>query len=186
MKHCSRLLLIEFAILLVTSRRCSASPRGAPDAEASSSASGGDAAAVVASSAAASGTRRLASALPLRPEEIAAGYEIAELFFDTPLSVIQRWCPLEEQELMEPFKEETGRWAYEVFGVNACLVGCVLCLTSGIRRQDLKAAMLTEPRVILKPIRDFYKEAGQISGGGRDAVFAPGPRILWQQIRDGS
>ena len=84
---------------------------------------------------------------------------------------------------MEPFKEQTGRWAYEVFGVNPCFLGALLCLTSGIHHNDREMAQRAEPRAILKQIREFYKEAGQKSGRDRDAAFAPGARVLWQKIR---
>ena len=199
-KHCARCLLIELSVMLVVSgrgaraapaghpsRRETGDPLNKPESSLVKSPSSSDVVAVTCPSSSAAApapsARRLASALPLRPEEIAAGYEISSFFFDVSLSRIQAWCPLEESELLEPFKEETGRWAYDVFGVNPCFLGCLLCLTSGIAPTQRESAQRAEPRDILKEIRTFYKEVGQMSGRDRDAVFAPGARVIWQKLR---
>ena len=111
----------------------------------------------------------------MRPEEIAGGLEVASLFFDVPLSTIQKWCPLEEHHLIEPFKEKKGLWVYDVFGVNPCVLGCVLCLASDInQKNDATAADQ------FRRIRSFYAEARAALGREKDIVFAPGARILSQ------
>ena len=129
----------------------------------------------------ADGGRRLASGLALRPEEFAGSREIADLFNDVKLSQLQEFCPLEEAQLLEPFKDQTGGWTYKTFGVNPCLLGCVLCLTSGIKEQ---AALAARPRDIFAAIRAFYAEARLRDKKDRDEVSAPGPRIIWQKVRD--
>ena len=78
-------------------------------------------------------------------------------FFRRKLSVIQQWCPLEEAELIEPFKDATGKWIYDVFGINPCLLGCVLCLSSSM---DKRAARLLKPCEVFKELNVFYAEAG--------------------------
>ena len=192
-KHFVRSVLIAMSVMLALRLRegrsdCDGTSRGAPasDLLQASASSQGVRVEDPSSSAAAPPprTRRVASALPMRPEEIVAGEEVASIFFDITISRIQQWCPLEESELLEPFKDRTGRWAYDVFGVNPIFLGCLLCLTSGIVDKQKEAAKSLEPREVLKQIRAFYKEAGQTTGFARDTVFAPGPRILWQLVRE--
>ena len=120
--------------------------------------------------------RRTTSALLMRPEEIAGGPELASLFFDVPLIKIQKWCPLEERDLIAPFLEKIGRCVYEAFGLNPCLLGCVLCLASGIKKKD--AANLATVNDRFRNIRVFYAEARVARGEEKDRLFAPGARIL--------
>ena len=111
----------------------------------------------------------------MRPEEIAGGPELATLFFEVPMSTIQKWCPLEERNLIAPFMEKSGRWVYEAFGLNPCLLGCVLCLANGIK--DNEAANMATAKDILRNIRVFYAEARSARGAEKDRLFAPGPRV---------
>ena len=86
--------------------------------------------------------------------------------------------PLEESHLIEPFKEKNGRWVYETFGVNPCVLGCVLCLASDIKEKD--AAVTAKDQ--FRKIRSFYREARAACGRDKDMVFAPGARILSQVV----
>lgn len=165
-KHCTRVVLLELSAILATR-----TPAGR--VELSKPAEGDRPA-----------PRRVTSSLAMRPEEMAAGCAISSLLFDVKLERIQGWCPLEEADLIEPFKHETGRWVYETFGVNPSLLGCVLCLASGIG--DPQRAMRAAPADVLREIRKFYAETHRATGAARDCLFAPGARVLWQDVREAS
>ena len=72
--------------------------------------------------------------------------------------------------------EKSGRWVYEAFGLNPCLLGCVLCLSDGIKNKE--AAKKAKANAIFRNIRTFYAEAHRARGEEKDRVFAPGPRVI--------
>ena len=77
-KSCTRAVLLELAALVAVASR---QDHATASHQASSVLSDATAA------------RRTTSTLLMRPEEIAGGLEVASLFFDLPLSTIQKWCP---------------------------------------------------------------------------------------------
>ena len=65
---------------------------------------------------------------------------------------------------------------YEAFGLNPCLLGCVLCLSNGIKNKA--AAKTANSKGIFRNLRAFYAEANRARGEEKDRAFAPGPRVI--------
>ena len=128
----------------------------------------------------AEGTRRVTSSLALRPEELVAGLHSAQLFFGCSMRTIAEWCPLEEAHLLEPFVELDAEAVFQLFGINPVLVGCFLCLASGVSRHT--ESLATPTSQVWTVIKQHIHDAGAVVGPSRDAVFAPGPRILAQDV----
>ena len=74
-----------------------------------------------------------------------------------------------------------GAEVFRRFGINPVLLGCFLCLAGGVSTDT--RAFEYPAAAVWGPIREFIHGAQGVIGPARDAVFAPGPRILARELR---
>ena len=109
-----------------------------------------------------------------------AGLAVAKLFFDIKMGRLSDRCPLEEAELIKPLADKTGQWVYERLGLNPIKLGCWLCICGGVEDHD--QALAAAPSDVWQSVRRYFTQAAETSGVSRDAMFAPGPRIILQEL----
>jgi len=95
-----------------------------------------------------------------------------------PWSAVLKWTPLEGEALADPFLAWSCAQITERFGLPAFLLGCFLCLASGVPNSHRAVGLKMSDDDLWTKVVEYHRSFSKMTPEEFEARFPPGPRAL--------